>query len=70
MNHTAKCPKCEETISSIKFELVDVAERGQNVASGGLYLCPNCNTILGVGLHPEVFVSDIVARLKAAALTP
>ena len=69
MKHTAKCPKCEETLSSIKFELVDVAEHGQNIAAGGLYLCPSCNTILGVGLHPEVFVSDIVARLKAAAPT-
>ena len=65
MNHNAKCPKCEATVTSIKFEVVDIAEHGQNIASGGVFLCPNCNTILGVGLHPEAFVSDIVERLKA-----
>lgn len=65
MKHTAKCPKCDAIISSIKFEVVDIAEHGQSIALGGLYLCPGCNTVLGVGLHPEVFVSDIVERLKA-----
>lgn len=66
MSHHAKCPTCEATISSIKFEVVDISEHAQNIASCGLYLCPRCNTVLGVGLHPEVFVSDIVERLKTA----
>jgi uncharacterized protein with PIN domain len=70
MKHTGKCPKCAEALSSIKFEVVDVAEHGQNIASAGVYLCPACNTILGVGLHPEVFVSDIVARLGSAMRKP
>lgn len=65
MVHNAKCPKCEAGISSIKFEVVDVTEHGQNIALGGLLLCPGCNTVLGAGLHPEVFVSDIVERLKS-----
>ncbi|MDZ4252028.1 MAG: hypothetical protein U1A72_05585 [Sulfuritalea sp.] len=65
MNHNAKCPKCEATISFIKFEVVDISEHAQNIALGGLYLCPHCNTVLGVGLHPEAMVSDIVERLKA-----
>ena len=65
MNHTAKCPKCEATVSSVKFEVVDISERGQNIALGGVYLCPSCNAVLGAGLHPEALVSDIVARLKA-----
>lgn len=65
MKHTAKCPKCEAAVSSIKFEVVDIVEHDQNIALGGLYLCPGCNAILGVGLHPEAMVSDIVERLKA-----
>jgi uncharacterized protein with PIN domain len=64
MSHNAKCPKCEATVSSVKFEVVDIAEHALNIAACGLYLCPSCNTVLGVGLHPEVFVSDIVERLK------
>ena len=65
MKHTALCPKCNAIVSSIKFEVIDIVEHGQTIAAGGLYLCPTCNTVLGVGLHPEVFVSDIVARIKS-----
>ena len=65
MNHQGKCPKCEATVSTVRFEVVDIADHDQNIALGGLYLCPNCNTILGVGLHPEDMVNDIVERLKA-----
>ena len=64
MKHTATCPKCGATVSSLKFEVVDIVDHKQSIAAGGVYLCPSCNTILGVGLHPEVFVSDIVERLK------
>ena len=65
MKHTATCPKCGTTVSALKFEVVDIVDHNQNIAAGGIYLCPSCNTILGVGLHPEVFVSDIVERLKS-----
>ncbi len=65
MNRKARCPKCEAAIATVKFEVAEVSEHAQNVASCGLYLCPLCNTVLGVGLHPEVFVSDIVERLKS-----
>lgn len=65
MKHTALCPKCNAIVASVKFEVVDIVEHGQPIAAGGLYLCPACNAIIGVGLHPEVFVSDIVERLKS-----
>ena len=64
MHHDAKCPKCEANVTAVKFELVDVSERDQSVAQAGLYLCPKCNTVLGVGLHPEDMVNDIVERMK------
>jgi uncharacterized protein with PIN domain len=64
MNHVGKCPKCEATVSTVTFEVVEIREHGQSIASGGLYLCPKCNAVLGVGLHPESMVSDIVQRVK------
>lgn len=65
MTHVGKCPKCEAAVSTVTFEVVDICEHGQTIASGGLYLCPKCHAVLGVGLHPEAMICDIVERIKA-----
>ncbi len=65
MKHTALCPKCNAPVTKLSFEVVDIVDHDQNVAAGGVFLCPSCHAVLGVGLHPEVFVSDLVERLTA-----
>lgn len=56
---TGKCPKCEKTALTIVAEAVTVTidMRSWN---GVNYLCPNCRTILSVGIDPVALKTDTV----------
>ena len=60
-----KCPKCEQHISSVKIEHVDVKEGIIGPASwhGVSYLCPSCNSVLSVQIDPIALKADIVSEL-------
>ena len=57
----AKCPNCEESFTEIKAQSIPVSRSGTTTPStppGGIaprggqvivYLCPKCDTVLGVG---------------------
>jgi len=49
---TGICPHCSETVDRIVLEpSVAVGPRGKDIRALAM-LCPNCNKILSVNLHP------------------
>ena len=49
----AKCPKCETVVPHVKAEpILCEALPGKPSHEGISYLCPNCNTILGLEINP------------------
>lgn len=62
---TGKCPKCDAVIQHVNLESPSIlAGLGGPSWVGVSYLCPNCRTILGVGIDPVAIKADIVAELK------
>ena len=63
-----KCPKCEKLVTNVKVEDVPVTVGFQPRWNGSSFICPFCNTILGVGLDPislkADIVNEVVKRLK------
>jgi hypothetical protein len=61
----AKCPKCELAIANIKGEKIKV-EIGKSTWRGVSYVCPHCDSVLGVQADPIALKADIVDELKKA----
>ncbi len=55
-----KCPKCEQSISSVTLEHIDIAQGFNPTWHGVSYSCPSCRTILGVGIDPVALKTDTV----------
>jgi hypothetical protein len=48
-----KCPKCEQPVQTVRTEqITSEALPGKQSHEGISYLCPSCDTILGVNLAP------------------
>lgn len=58
---SAKCPKCEAILSSVKVEDVDV---GPKRLRGVAYCCPSCSTVLSVELDPLLLQRDTVKAIR------
>lgn len=63
MINTGKCPKCESTLSNVKLQGMPVNEGFQERWHGVSYLCPHCDTILGVSIDPIAIKTDIVKEI-------
>jgi hypothetical protein len=64
-----KCPKCEKICGSFTLQEVDAsAGIGQKVWRALTFLCPHCQTIVGVQIDPIAIktdtVNDLAKRLK------
>ena len=58
---TGTCPKCENTVSYVSGEHVEVRiGLGGPKWNGISYKCPSCNTILGTSLDPVALKTDTV----------
>jgi hypothetical protein len=54
MPMSAKCPRCEMVLSNINIAKIDAFETpGEKHHSALAYLCPHCETILGVVTDPD-----------------
>lgn len=61
-----KCPKCEKTLTSANIAGIDLsAGPGSTKWNGNAYVCPYCQTILGVQIDPIAIMSDTVQKILA-----
>ena len=65
MMNSGKCPKCEKVLNSVKIEKIDVSLNLQPKWLGVSYVCPNCSTILSVGIDPIALKTDLVKELRS-----
>ena len=63
---TGKCPKCEKMVSNVTIQNMPIHQSLQAKFVGVSYLCPNCHTILGVGIDPISLKSDTIDELLKA----
>ena len=48
--NTGKCPKCENILTSVKIESMNISISFAPAWNGVSYVCPRCSAILG-GLY-------------------
>lgn len=53
------CPKCDGPVEYVTLEHISVTTPGTRW-HGVSYLCPNCRTVLGVGIDPFALKADVV----------
>ena len=56
---SAKCPKCEEPLLSVKCFSVDIESSGA-LQSGTVYACPACSAAITVSLGAPPIVAGVV----------
>jgi hypothetical protein len=54
------CPKCEAVVSSAKIEDIEIIVGFTPAWRGLSFLCPSCNTVLGVAIDPVALKTDII----------
>lgn len=61
----AKCPKCDRSPSSIRYDAIDLKKAGSDTWKGVVFSCPSCDTILSVGVDfvalKGVIVNEVLA---------
>ncbi len=58
-----KCPKCEQIISHVNCDDVEVRVAFGTTWKGVSYNCPHCQTVLSVQIDPIAVKTDIINRL-------
>lgn len=66
MFHSAKCPKCDWTLSSIKMEPVDLSVSISEKYKGVSYSCPSCHAVFAAEIDPLALKADLVSSLLSA----
>jgi uncharacterized protein with PIN domain len=57
-----KCPKCARVLTSVETD--DVEMKVHHAIYRGLsYYCPDCKTVLGVGLNPVTIREEIIKKI-------
>lgn len=63
-----KCPKCDQSITRVKIDAIEVEGGRSDVWPGSAFSCPHCSAVLSVGFdHVAVraeLVQDIVRALR------
>jgi len=70
MPNTGKCPKCGKVLQHVDIEAMEVHKDAKRAFHGASFICPDCRTILSVGLDPIAVTADVVRtvmeRMKKA----
>jgi hypothetical protein len=62
---TGKCPKCDTVIPNVIIEPIEVHEKINQLNRGGVsYLCPSCNTILGISIDPILLSNELLNIMR------
>jgi hypothetical protein len=63
MINVGKCPKCERTVINVKMENVRIDVGFTPAYEGVSYICPSCNSVLGIQMDPIALNSDLVDEI-------
>lgn len=63
---SGKCPGCGNSVFQPKLSGCVIRASGTQKWNGVQYLCPSCNTILGVGIDPVALKTDTIDGVIAA----
>ena len=59
-----KCPGCGTQIDKVHTHPINIGDGGPHRHFKGVsYACPDCETILGVGLDPLALQNDLLEKL-------
>ncbi|MBS0249612.1 MAG: hypothetical protein JSR78_00925 [Proteobacteria bacterium] len=58
-----KCPKCQNVVGNVRTEQIGITNMTGNTFSGASYVCPHCQTILGVVVDPYAFKNEIAIEV-------
>lgn len=58
-----KCPKCQNVVGNVRAEQIGITNMAGNTFSGASYVCPHCQTILGVVVDPYAFKNEIAIEV-------
>ncbi len=59
MENTSKCPYCQTVIQKVNVEEVEICVDPESSRQGFSYLCPSCNSVLGVQMNPITLNEDL-----------
>ncbi len=62
--NTGKCPKCENTLNTVDVEHVGIQNEKETIYNGHSYLCPHCNTVLGIAVDPLSIIRRTVKAIR------
>jgi uncharacterized protein with PIN domain len=60
MLNTGQCPSCKTLITHVHIEKMDIKLDLTSTYVGVSYVCPNCQSILSVGIDPVALKTDTV----------
>ena len=67
MINIGKCPKCNNLVTTVKIEAVQIIEGFLPSEWGGLsFLCPTCHCVLGVEIDPVGVSGELLKNILAA----
>lgn len=58
--HRGKCPKCSSLVTAVNVDNVDIIGASSS-CNGVAYLCPHCDTVLGVSMD-QLALNAVVVR--------
>ena len=59
MGKISKCPSCQNVIQKVKVEGIEICIGPESSREGFSYLCPSCNSVLGVQMDPIVLNTEL-----------
>jgi len=59
------CPHCKADVTQIKMKSVPAYNFSGKQFHGVVFLCPDCDYVLGAGLDPVAIATDAVDRVVA-----
>jgi hypothetical protein len=67
---SAKCPKCEEPLLSVKYYSVDIESSGA-LQSGTVYACPACTSAITISLGaPPIVAGTVLDTVADVSVDP
>jgi RNase P subunit RPR2 len=67
---SAKCPKCEESLLSVKCYSVDIESSGA-LQSGTVYACPACSAAITISLGaPPIVAGTVLETVTDVSVGP
>ena len=66
MFHSGKCPHCQNLITQVNVENIEIATGLATSYKGVSYSCPTCSSVLSVEIDPVALKADIVSDLLKA----